>query len=87
MLKPDGQLVLIDFGIAREITETYEQQKAAGQVTRVVSDGYSPNRTVIGRAVPQSDFFALGRTFVHLLTGTHPLDLAIHIAMMSTPMS
>jgi serine/threonine protein kinase len=75
MLKPDGQLVLIDFGIAREITETYEQQKAAGQVTRVVSDGYSPIEQVIGRAVPQSDFFALGRTFVHLLTGIHPLDL------------
>lgn len=75
MLKPDGQLVLIDFGIAREITETYEQQKAAGQVTRVVSDGYSPLEQVIGRAVPQSDFFALGRAFVHLLTGIHPLDL------------
>jgi ABC-type branched-subunit amino acid transport system substrate-binding protein len=25
--------------------------------------------------VPQSDFFALGRTFAHLLTGKHPLDL------------
>jgi serine/threonine protein kinase len=75
MLKSDGQLALIDFGIAREITETYEQQKVAGQVTRVVSDGYSPLEQVIGRAVPQSDFFALGRTFVHLLTGIHPLDL------------
>ena len=75
MLKPDGQLVLIDFGIAREITETYEQKKAEGKVTRVVSDGYSPLEQVNGRAVPQSDFFALGRTFVHLLTGIHPLDL------------
>ncbi len=75
MLNLEGQLVLIDFGIAREITETYEQKQAAGQVTRVVSDGYSPLEQVIGRAVPQSDFFALGRTFVHLLTGIHPLDL------------
>ena len=75
MLKPDGQLVLIDFGIARETSETYEQKQAAGQVTRVVSDGYSPLEQVNGRAVPQSDFFALGRTFVHLLTGTHPLEL------------
>jgi len=33
MLKPDGQLVLIDFGIAREITNTYEQKRAAGQIT------------------------------------------------------
>jgi len=75
MLNLEGQLVLIDFGIAREITETYEQKQAVGQVTRVVSDGYSPLEQVIGRAVPQSDFFALGRTFVHLLTGIHPLDL------------
>jgi serine/threonine protein kinase len=75
MLQPDGQLVLIDFGIAREITETYEQKQAAGQVTRVVSNGYSPLEQVNGRAVPQSDFFALGRTFVHLLTGVHPVDI------------
>lgn len=75
MIKPDGGLVLIDFGIAREITGTYEQKQAAGQVTKVVSDGYSPLEQVIGSAVPQSDFFALGRTFVHLLTGEHPLNL------------
>ncbi|WP_392531252.1 hypothetical protein [Nostoc sp. C117] len=29
-------------------------------------------------AVPQSDFFALGRTFVYLLTGKQPLDSAIY---------
>lgn len=75
MLKPDGGLVLIDFGIAREITGTYEQKQAAGQVTKVVSDGYSPLEQVTGSAVPKSDFFALGRTFVHLLTGEHPLNL------------
>jgi WD40 repeat protein/predicted Ser/Thr protein kinase len=75
MLKPDGQLVLIDFGIAREITKTYEQKKAAGQVTRNVTDGYSPLEQVIGCAVLQSDLFALGRTFVHLLTGIPPVDL------------
>lgn len=64
-----------NFGIVREITGTYEQKQAAGQVTKVVSDGYSPLEQVIGSAVPQSDFFALGRTFVHLLTGEHPLNL------------
>ena len=75
MIKPDGQLVLIDFGIAREITETYEQEKAAGQVTKTISEGYSPLEQVNGSAVPQSDFFALGRTFVHLLTGMHPVNI------------
>lgn len=75
MLKPDGQLVLIDFGIVREITETYEQKKAKWKVTDVVSLGYSPWEQINGRAVPQSDFFALGRTLVHLLTGKYPLDM------------
>ncbi|OKH17730.1 hypothetical protein FACHB389_34360 [Nostoc calcicola FACHB-389] len=75
MLKPNGQLVLIDFGIARVNSETYEQKKLAGQGTRVVSDGYSPLEQATGSAIPQSDFFALGRTFVHLLTGIHPFDL------------
>jgi WD40 repeat protein/predicted Ser/Thr protein kinase len=75
MLKPDGQLVLIDFGIAREITETYEQKLAAGQITATYTYGYAPLEQVIGRAVPQSDFFALGRTFVYLLTGKHPNEI------------
>ncbi|MEH2082560.1 MAG: serine/threonine-protein kinase [Nostoc sp.] len=75
MLTADGQLVLIDFGIAREITGTYEKKQAAGQITKFVSDGYAPLEQINGHAVPQSDFFALGRTFVHFLTGKYPLDL------------
>lgn len=75
MLTADGQLVLIDFGIAREITRTYEKKQAAGQITKFVSDGYAPLEQINGHAVPQSDFFALGRTFFHLLTGKYPLDL------------
>ncbi|MEH2230942.1 MAG: serine/threonine-protein kinase [Nostoc sp.] len=75
MLTADGQLVLIDFGIAREITGTYEKKQAAGQITKFVSDGYAPLEQITGHAVPQSDFFALGRTFVHLLIGKCPLEL------------
>ncbi|MBD2521195.1 serine/threonine-protein kinase [Nostoc sp. FACHB-133] len=75
MLTADGQLVLIDFGIAREITGTYEKKQVAGQITKFVSDGYAPLEQINGHAVPQSDFFALGRTFVHLLTGKYPLEL------------
>lgn len=72
MQRPDGQLVLIDFGTARKVTQTViDGQK----VTVVYSDGYTPPEQIEGRAVPQSDFFALGRTFVHLLTGLHPNDL------------
>ncbi|NES71157.1 MAG: serine/threonine protein kinase, partial [Okeania sp. SIO2D1] len=41
-------------------------------VTGVISPGYTPLEQVNGKAVQQSDFFALGRTFVYLLTGKHP---------------
>ncbi|MDF5726868.1 MAG: IMS domain-containing protein [Rhizonema sp. PD38] len=73
MLRSNGQLVLIDFGTAREATYSYLAKMGVGyQVTAVVSFGYTPLEQKNGHAVPQSDFFALGRTFVHLLTGTPP---------------
>ncbi|GAB4285010.1 MAG: hypothetical protein Fur0025_16210 [Oscillatoriaceae cyanobacterium] len=72
MLKPDGKLTLIDFGTAREVTGTYYVKHAGGMVTGFVSAGYTPPEQLNGHAVPQSDFFALGRTFVYLLTGLKP---------------
>ncbi|MEG5238223.1 serine/threonine-protein kinase [Microcoleus sp. AT9b-C3] len=73
MCKPNGQLVLIDFGTAREVSATYFAKVGQGQnVTGIVSPGYTPPEQTNGKAVPQSDFFALGRTFVYLLTGKPP---------------
>ena len=72
MLRPNGQLVLIDFGTAREVTQTFMQKVAGKQVTGIISPGYTPSEQINGKAVPQSDFFALGRTFVYLLTGKSP---------------
>jgi len=73
MRKPDGQLVLIDFGTAREQTDTFIAKMEGGQnVTGIISPGYTPPEQANGKAVPQSDFFALGRTFVYLLTGKPP---------------
>lgn len=70
MLRSSGQLVLIDFGAAREMTYTYLLKTGrSGSVTKVSSAGYTPPEQEQGHAVPQSDFFALGRTFVYLLTG------------------
>jgi serine/threonine protein kinase len=72
MLQADGQLVLIDFGSAREITATYMWKQSEGEVTGVMSSGYTPIEQMNGQALPQSDFFALGRTFIFLLTGKQP---------------
>lgn len=72
MLKPDGNLALIDFGTVREVTQTYYQKAAGQNITGIISPGYTPLEQANGKAVPQSDFFALGRTFVYLLTGKSP---------------
>ena len=74
MRKPNSQLVLIDFGTVREVSDTY-LLKVVGEgpnVTGIVSPGYTAPEQTNGKAVPQSDFFALGRTFVYLLTGKPP---------------
>ncbi|MDF5709084.1 MAG: bifunctional serine/threonine-protein kinase/ABC transporter substrate-binding protein [Nostoc sp. S4] len=73
MVKPDGQLVLIDFGAVRDLAQTYVQQQ--NENTIVGTLGYSSPEQMKGTVVKQSDFFALGRTFVHLLTGKPPLHL------------
>ncbi|MUH00756.1 ABC transporter substrate-binding protein [Scytonema sp. UIC 10036] len=75
MLKSDGELVLIDFGAVREMTDTYSEALAKEEVTTISSQGYTAPEQCQGQAVPQSDFFALGRTFVYLLTGKEPYDL------------
>lgn len=75
MLRPSGQLVLIDFGAVRQITTTI---LARNSHTRIISQGYSPPEQQNGYSVQQSDFFALGRTFIFLLTGKEPQDKAIY---------
>ena len=75
ILKPTGQLVLIDFGAVRQVTQTI---LAGGQNTRLFTSGYAPPEQEKGYAVQQSDFFALGRTFVFLLTGKDPNNSDIY---------
>lgn len=76
ILRPDGKLTLIDFGTARRITSTYIEKLPAADVTRVYTSGYTAPEQLKGQAVCKSDFFALGCTLVHLLTGIHPDNLA-----------
>ncbi|MBF2067277.1 MAG: serine/threonine protein kinase [Calothrix sp. C42_A2020_038] len=73
MIRPNGQLVLIDFGTAKALTNSYiaKVSSGSGSQTAISSSGYSAPEQLHGRAVPQSDFYALGRTFVFLLTGKH----------------
>jgi WD40 repeat protein len=79
MLRSTGQIVLVDFGAAREMTLTYlEQVGKTGGITRISSAGYTPPEQEKGQAVPQSDFYALGCTMIYLLTGNQPTDVGMY---------
>ena len=65
MLTPEGEVRVIDFGIARLFT-----RKLTG--TAIGTPGYAPPEQYQGLAEPASDFYALGATMHHLLTGRDP---------------
>lgn len=67
MLKPEGNIKIIDFGIARE----YKEQNLA-DTTVLGTKGYAPPEQYSGQTDPRSDIFALGMTMHHLLTGIDP---------------
>ncbi len=72
------QLVMIDFGGAKQmgLLPHGGREVTPRSTTRLVSPGYSPPEQIIGAAVgPAADFYALGRTAIHLLTGQFPADL------------
>lgn len=65
-------LVLIDFGVAKQLTATSLEQTG----TSIGSFGYAPMEQMKhGCAYPASDLFSLGVTCFHLLTGIHPSGL------------
>lgn len=68
MLKPEGNLKVIDFGIARE----YKEQNLA-DTTVLGTKGYAPPEQHGSRQTDaRSDIYALGMTMHHLLTGVDP---------------
>lgn len=67
MLKPEGNIKIIDFGIARE----YKEQNLA-DTTVLGTKGYAPPEQYSGQTDARSDIFALGMTMHHLLTGIDP---------------
>lgn len=62
-----GRVMLIDFGIARSIS-----QKEEKGVTAVGTMGYAPPELFSGNVEPRSDIYSLGSTMFHLMTGADP---------------
>jgi serine/threonine protein kinase len=68
----DGRLVLIDFGIAKQLRDTTQIQPG----TRIGTEGYAPLEQLrSGQVYPASDIYSLGATCIHLLTGIKPEEL------------
>ena len=69
--RPDGSLVLVDFGAAKYATET-----TLGKTGTVIgSAAYTAPEQVRGKAVFASDIYSLGVTGIHVLTEMAPFDL------------
>ncbi|MEH6993431.1 serine/threonine-protein kinase [Neobacillus drentensis] len=71
MLKPDGNIKLIDFGIARE----YKEQNLADTVS-LGTKGYAAPEQFGGKGQSdaRTDVYCLGVTLYHLVTGQNPCE-------------
>lgn len=71
MVKPDGNIKVIDFGIARE----YKDQSLADTVS-LGTKGYAAPEQFGGRGQTdaRTDIYCLGVTLYHLLTGQNPCE-------------
>lgn len=71
ILRPDGQVTLIDFGTARE----YKRENQ-GDTTWLGTRGYAAPEQFGGnrQTDPSTDIYSLGATMYHLLTGYSPAD-------------
>jgi serine/threonine protein kinase len=65
-----GQLVLIDFGVAK----VFDLEASNQTATILGSPDYMAPEQGRGRVFPASDLYSLGATCVYLLTGVAPID-------------
>lgn len=71
MLKPDGNVTLIDFGTAREFKE-----KNLADTTCLGTVGYAAPEQFggMGQTDARTDIYCLGATLYHLVTGMNPCE-------------
>lgn len=69
MLKPDGNVMLIDFGTAREFKST-----SVADTTCLGTQGYAAPEQFggHGQTDARTDIYCLGATMYHLITGHNP---------------
>lgn len=81
MLKPDGNVTLIDFGTARE----FKNRNMVEDTTCLGTRGYAAPEQFGGRGQtdPRTDIYCLGATLYHLLTGHSPAEPPYEIKPLS----
>ena len=81
MLKPNGDLTLIDFGTARE----FKNRTMVEDTTCLGTRGYAAPEQFGGRGQTdaRTDIYCLGATLYHLLTGHSPADPPYEIKPLS----
>ncbi|MFV0364611.1 MAG: serine/threonine protein kinase, partial [Suipraeoptans sp.] len=71
MLKPDGNLSLIDFGTAREYKEkNIEDTTCLGTIGYAAPEQFGG----VGQTDARTDIYCLGATIFHLITGINPSE-------------
>ena len=71
MLRPDGRIMLIDFGTAREFKErNIADTVCLGTIGYAAPEQFGGH----GQTDARTDIYGLGATMYHLITGTSPCD-------------
>ena len=83
IVRADGGPVLVDFGAVRNVFKTPGESGS----TVVGTYGYMPYEQYMGQASPASDLYALGATFLHLVTGRPPSDFMAEEGHIAVPAS
>ena len=81
MLRPDGNITLIDFGTARE----FKNRSMVEDTTCLGTRGYAAPEQFGGRGQtdPRTDIYCLGATLYHLITGHSPAEPPYEIKPLS----
>ena len=81
IVRPDGSPALVDFGAVRNVFKGADESGS----TVVGSYGYAPYEQFMGQATPASDLYALGATFLHLITGRAPPEFMTNAGRLEVP--
>lgn len=77
LMRPDGTIVLVDFGAVQQAVIRCTTRLGGGGSTVVGTYGFMPPEQYMGRAEPASDVYAVGVLLVFLLSATDPSEIRV----------